>query len=40
MLDLVRSTHVFMHVSHVIDFDSFESNNFQFFILTCIVRLG
>ena len=40
MPDLARSTHMYMHVSRESDFDVFESNNFQFFILACIVRLG
>ena len=29
----------YMHVSRESDFDSFESNNLQFFILACVVRL-
>ena len=28
-----------MHVSHESDFDSFESNNLQFFSLACVVGL-
>ena len=35
--DLARSTHAFMHVIREIDFDPFESNNLQFFILACVV---
>ena len=37
--DLARSTHSYMHVSHESDFDSFESNNLQFFSLACVVGL-
>ena len=39
MLDLARSTHAYMHVSRESDFDLLESNNLQFFILACVVRL-
>ena len=35
--DLARSAHAYMHVSHESDFDLFESNNLQFFILGCVL---
>ena len=40
MPDLARSTHAYMHVSRESDFDLFDSNNLQFFILACIVQVG
>ena len=37
--DLAWSAYTYIHVSRESDFDSFESNNLQFFILACVVRL-